>query len=206
MPLPETIPVKYTEEEAGAISMRPVVRQTFRAPELVDMIVGVTGKDPHRIRQILRSGTVVFHSYRYWWQGFEADPAALDEILARYPDADPSRAFQLEDCAEVIFESGNPAPRSLLRIRREDAGRKRLLRTRSFWDSLMALARSSPPIYREYSYSSRGDVYVLNLSADERARLAEDAARLAPRSLRASLAALPAAAHLAFLCPRHLSN
>jgi hypothetical protein len=204
--LPETIPVKYTEEEAGAISMRPVVRQSFRAPELVDMIVGVAGKDPQRIRQILRSGTVVFHSYRYWWQGIEADPAALDDILARYPDTDPARPFRPEICTEVIFESSNPSPRPLLRIRREDASRKRLFRSRSFWDSLVALARHSTPVYREYSYSSRGDIYVMTPSAGERARLADDAARLAPRSLRASLASLPAAARLAFLCPRHLSN
>jgi hypothetical protein len=206
VPLPETIPVKYTEEEAGAISMRPVVRQVFRSAELVDMIVGVAGKDPQRIRQILHSGTVVFHSYRYWWQGIEADPSALDEILARYPDADPALPFRPENCTEVIFESGNPSPRPLLHIRREDASRKRLLRSRSFWDSLVALARHSTLVYREYSYSLRGDFYVMTLTSVERARLAEDAARLAPRSLRASLAALPAAAHLAFLCPRHLSN
>src|SRR5215469_16059056 len=143
MPLPETIPVKYTEEEAGAISMRPVMRQTFRAPELVDMIVGIAGKDSQRVRQILRSGTVVFHSYRYWWQGFEADLAALDEILAHYPADDPARPFEPENCTAVIVEAGNPAPRALLRIRREDAGRRRLLRTRSFWDALMALARQS---------------------------------------------------------------
>ena len=114
MPLPETIPVKYTEEEAEYVSIRPVVRQSFRAAELIDMILGVTGKDLSRIQQILRSGTVVFHSYRYWWEGFEADTAALNEILARYPDSfsenDASRSFRVERCAEAILESsGSPA-------------------------------------------------------------------------------------------------
>jgi hypothetical protein len=60
VPLPETIPVKYTEEEAEYVSIRPVVRQSFRAAELVDMVLAVTGKDLPRIQQILRSGTVVF--------------------------------------------------------------------------------------------------------------------------------------------------
>ncbi len=73
MPLPETIRVKYTEEEAEYVSIRPLVQQEFRGAELVDMILSVTGKDVARIQQILRSGTIVFHSYRYWWQGFEAE-------------------------------------------------------------------------------------------------------------------------------------
>ena len=77
MALPETIPVRYTEEEAGYVSFRPVVRQTFRLNELLDMVLSVTGKDPERIQQILRSGTVVFHFYRYWWQGFEIAEAEL---------------------------------------------------------------------------------------------------------------------------------
>ena len=105
MALPETIPVKYTEEEAEYLSMRPVVRQTFRAAELVDMIVRVSGKDSERVQQILRSGTIVFHSFRYWWQGFEPDAAALRGILATYPDPDAARAFRSEDCAEIILES-----------------------------------------------------------------------------------------------------
>ena len=137
-----------------------------------------------------------------WAPQSEAELKRLDEILARYPTADPARPFQPENCAEVVFETGNPVPRPLLRIRREDASRKRLLRARSFWDSLMARARQSQLVYREYSYSSRGDIYILSLSAADRARLAEDAARLARRALRTQLAALPAASHLVFVCPR----
>ena len=61
MPLPETIPVRYTEEEAGYVTVRPLVRQTFRLDELLDMILSVAGKDVARVRQLLHSGTVVYH-------------------------------------------------------------------------------------------------------------------------------------------------
>jgi len=54
VPLPETIPVRYTEEEADNFSIRPVKRQTFRLRELVDMVLRVTGKDLPRVQQILR--------------------------------------------------------------------------------------------------------------------------------------------------------
>jgi hypothetical protein len=203
VPLPETILVKYTEEEAAYVSMRPVVRQTFRATELVDMILSVTGKDLPRIQQVLRSGTVVYHSYRYWWQGFEADPAALGEILATYPNSDPSRPFRAGDCTEVIFESSGSPARHTLRLRRGEADRKRLLRLRSFWDCLMEEALRASPAYRDFSYTLRGDVYSLPLDAGQIARLARAANQYAPRSLRAQLAVLPAVSHVAFLCPRH---
>jgi hypothetical protein len=202
VPLPDTIAVKYTEEEAESVSLRPVVRQTFRAAELVDMIVAVAGKDPQRIRQILRSGTIVFHSYRYWWQGFEADAATLSGILSRYPDADPSRAFRAADCTEVILESSGSPARHSLRLRREVAGRKRLFRARSFWNALTDLARDSAPAYREYSYALHADVYESRLSAPQLALLAREAARLAPHSLRAQLAILPSISQIVFVCPR----
>ena len=66
MPLPETIPVRYTEEEAGYVSVRPLVKQTFRLHELADMVVSVTGKNPGRVQQVFRAGTLVYHSFRYW--------------------------------------------------------------------------------------------------------------------------------------------
>jgi len=50
MPLPETIAVRFTEEDAGYVTVRPVVRQTFRLSELTDMVVSVTGKDAARLQ------------------------------------------------------------------------------------------------------------------------------------------------------------
>jgi hypothetical protein len=206
VPLPDSIPVKYTEEEAEYLSVRPVVRQAFSSTELVDMVVSVAGKDLARVQKILSAGTVVFHSFRYWWTGFEADPAALREILQKYPDAAPSRAFRAEDCAEVILESSGSPARHSLRIRREDAGKRRLLHPRSFWDNLMSLARDVAPTYREYSYSQRGDIYVLVLAPEQIARLAREAARSAPRTLRADLAVLSAISQIVFVCPRPASQ
>jgi hypothetical protein len=52
VPLPEAIPVKYTEVEAAHVSIRPAVRQTFRAGELVDLIVQVARKDSRRLQQV----------------------------------------------------------------------------------------------------------------------------------------------------------
>ena len=210
MPLPETIAVKYTEEEAEYLSMRPLVRQTFRAAELVDMIVQVAGKDSARVQQILRAGTVVFHSFRYWWQGFEPATAALAEILAKYPDADPSRPFRAADCIEVILESSGSPPRHSLRIAKETAAKANPLRkiaralrnAPSFWQRLMNFAEEAHPRYREYSYARGSDLYSIALNPDQIARLAHEAARHAPRALRAELLEPPAVSQIVFVCPR----
>ena len=212
MPLPETIAVKYTEEEAEYLSMRPLVRQTFRAPELVDMIVQVTGKDSARVQQILRAGTIVFHSFRYWWQGFDPDAAALAEILAKYPDADPARPFRAADCSEVILESSGSPPRHSLRITKESAAKSSPLRkiTRalrhqpSFWQILMNFAEEAQPRprYREYSYTCRADLYSIALTPAQIAHLAQEATRHAPRPLRAEILEPPAISQIVFVCPR----
>jgi hypothetical protein len=202
MPLPAQIPVKYSEDDAQFISIRPLVRQTFRPAELIDMIVSVTGKDPHRVQQILRSGTIVFNSYRYWWDPIDTAPTELANVLSAYPDADPSRPFRQENCTEVILESAGTPPRHTLRLRRNDASRKRLFRARSLWDVLIDLARLHAPAYREYSYAYRADIYALPLDPAAIARLAERAAQYAPRVLAAQLASLPHISVAKFLCPR----
>ena len=199
MPLPETIAVKYTEEDAEFLSVRPVVRQTFRLSELLDMILSVTGKDVPRIQKILRTGTVVFHFYRYRWDAIEADAADLAAALHSFPDADPSRPFDPAHCTAVLLDTGSHSPPEW---KREEASRKRFLRRRSLWDVLLALAAEAPLRYANYSYDRKADVYALALDPPQRARLASAVMKLAPATARAPLASLPKAQSLLYLCSR----
>ncbi len=200
---PETIPVRYTEEEAGYVSFRPVVRQVFSLNELLDMVLSVTGKEPDRIRQILRSGTVVFHYYRYWWQGFEIADAELSALLARFPDPDPSRPFRIENCSAALIEDNSMPPHILIDIERAVASRTNLFRRRSFWDALAsaAAAAEGPAAYHGYSYARRADLYRLELSHEQRAALLAAAAR-APRNLRREVGVFERSSRIVFVCPR----
>src|SRR5947207_14821914 len=56
MPLPETITMRFTEEDAGYVTVRPVVKKTFRLAELADMVVSVTGTNVTRVQQSCRDG------------------------------------------------------------------------------------------------------------------------------------------------------
>ena len=208
MALPETIPVKRTEEEAEFVSVRPVVRQTFRIEQLVDMLLAVTGKELPRLQQILRSGTIVYHYYRYWWAGFEAAAEELRELLAKFPDADASRAFRGEACTRVAIErtEGHAATRqAAAEVERDAASRKRLFRARSLWDCLLDAAREEPPRYLTYSYARRADIYALEVAGAARERLAMEIERLAPRDLRGLLRGVfrgPGSLSFLYICPR----
>ena len=204
--LPQTIPVRYTEEEAEYLSVRPVVRQTFRLEELVDMVLAVTGKDIARIQQILRAGTIMFNYYRYWWTGFEAGADELGEVLARFPDSDPEREFRAEECTAVVVEGPGQPARVTLAIERREGARRRLLRTKSFWDWMMGLASDAVPEYQGYSYARRADVFHLALTEAQAARLLKDSIRLAPRALAVQVRQLHSVQGIVFLCPRGASN
>ena len=203
VPLPQTIPVKYTEEDAECLSVRPVVRQTFRLHELLDMILCVTGKDPARVQKVLRGGTVVFHFYRYRWEGFAAPEAEFAEelatALALFPDSDRARPFRSEECTAVALETGSHTPPEW---KKEEVSRRRLLRRKSFWAALMELAAGAELQYVKYSYDRKGDVYAMPVGAVQKQSVAECAKRLLPDSLRGPLAALPRVQRLLLLCPR----
>jgi hypothetical protein len=202
VPLPETIPVRYTEEEAGYVTVRPLVRQTFRLHELLDMILSVAGKDAARVRQLLHSGTVVYHFYRYSWAGFDASESELAAALAQFPDANPSRPFAAAQCTDALFDGGGANPRHLLELDRMAASRRRMFRRQSFWKRLMEIAAEENPYYQEYSYGRRADLYRLVLDGENISRFADAANRLAPGTLRSVLRILPEAASIVFVCPR----
>jgi hypothetical protein len=202
VPLPESIPVRYTEEEAGYVTVRPLVRQTFRLDELLDMILSVAGKDVARVRQLLHSGTVVYHFYRYTWAAIEANEAELAAALAQFPDADPSRQFAPSKCTNAVFDEAGANPRHLLDLNRAVASKRRLFRGKSFWESLLEIAAEENPVYQKYSYSRRADLYRLDLDAQSASRIEEAANRLASGKLRSALRMLHSAACILFVCPR----
>lgn len=202
MPLPETIAVRYTEEEAGYVTVRPLVRQTFHLEELLDMVLSVAGKDPERVRQLLHSGTVVYHFYRYSWEGFDADETELAAALAKFPDDDPSRPFAPALCTNAVFDEAGANPRHLLDLNRGSASKRRIFRRQSFWDRLMEIAAEERLSYQKYSYSRRADLYSIDLDGETSSRLEEAAKRLATAKVRSALRVLPNVASILFICPR----
>src|SRR5437660_12075275 len=112
MALPENIAVRFTEEDAGYVTVRPVVKQSFRLAELADMVVSVTGKNSPRVQQIFRAGTVVYNGYRYWWDGFSSNESDVAGLLAPFPDDDPSRFFDPPLVTAVSLEISAGTQRS----------------------------------------------------------------------------------------------
>ena len=202
MTLPETIAVRFTEEDAGYVTVRPVVRQVFRLAELVDMVLSITGKNALRVQQIFRAGTVVYNGFRYSWEGFTCDAGELAALLAPFPDDDALRAFNADAVAGVALEIGGGAQRTLIAIARQEASARRLFQKRSPWEILLGAARESAPRYEKYSHAQHGDVYRLHLSPEAALTLRKELLDSAPRVLRKKLVGMRIPAALSFLIPR----
>ena len=201
MTAPEKIAVKWTEEVAGYVDTRPVVRQTFTLQQLVDMILATTGKDAARVGEILRGGTCTYNIYRYWWEGFPLEESALATLLAEFPDADPARPFTKEACCSArLLDASEPMPHHIT-IEKAVAGSRRWFCRQSFWDALAAFAASKPPTYLDYSYYHHADIYAFTLTPRDLAELRAAAARLARRAVRVQLGRA-IWVRLELLCPR----
>jgi hypothetical protein len=202
MPLPETIAIRFTEEDAGYVTVRPVVKQVFRLAELIDMVVSVTGKNVPRVQQILHAGTVVYNGYRYRWDGFTSEASELSGLLAPFPDDDPSRPFEPALATAVSLEIGGGAQRSLNEITRQQALAKRLFHSRSLWEILLNAAHNFTPRYEKYSHAHRADLYRLHLPAEAALALRNEMLEAAPRDLRKKFIAIQPPSALLFFVPR----
>ena len=202
MALPTTIPLRYTEEDAGYMSVRPVVKQTFRLAELVDMVVSVAGKDAARVQQIFRSGTVVYHSYRYWWDSLSAALPELEKLLSGFPDDDPARPFVPQEAAAVLFEMGGGTQRVVTEITRREASQKKLFAKQSPWDVLIASAVSHAARYDKFDHGRKADLFRVSLPFDQAQSLLAAMLQAAPRKLRYRWSTLRPPAALIFVSPR----
>jgi hypothetical protein len=175
MALPQTIRVKLSSEAAESISLTPVVVQELPVRDLIEHMLGITGKDEPRIRELLKRGTLVSGASRFRWVGWEADPQGVREVLATFPDADPSRKFDAAACLRATLRGG----RQSLEIPREVGARKGLFQRASFWKLLMDVAAAAPAAYGGYSYKDRADRFLreLSLAEGERLRAGSDAVK-----------------------------
>ena len=202
MPLPEQVAVRYTEEDAGYMSVRPVVKQTFRLHDLVDMVVSVAGKDAARVQQIFRGGTVVYHGYRYWWEALTTDAAELGPLLAPFPDDEPSREFAPRQATSALLEMGGGTQRTVTEISRQDASAKKLFAKDSPWDMLTKWADDHAARYEKYDHGRKADLFRISLPFNEAQELLSAMLQTAPGKLRHRWSTLRPAAAITFVCPR----
>ena len=205
MSLPDTIPVRFTEEDAGYVTVRPVVKQTFRLAELTDMVVSVTGKDSGRVLQIFRAGTIVYNGYRYWWEGFSTDAPEIAALLAPFPHDDPSRPFDPASVTSISLEIGGGTQRSQISIMRTESTAKRLFRPKSPWQILLSSAKETAPRYEKYSHAHHADLYRLHIPAETSQRFLKELLDAAPRGLRRRLLLPHPPTSLLFFLPRKVS-
>ncbi|MCC7175604.1 MAG: hypothetical protein IT159_10440 [Bryobacterales bacterium] len=165
--LPETIRVRLSSEEAGDVSLTPVVIREMPFRDLVELMLDVTGKNAARLRELLHRGTLVSGATRFRWEALPAEGESLEELLAGFPDPEPHRPFDARRCVCVRIEGlglHDAIPLSAL-------ARRRLLRRTSFWDVLCSVAAEVGVEYAGYSYRDRADRYLLRIPSPQRERM-----------------------------------
>ena len=188
MALPEVILCKVSSEGAGYVNMAAVARVNLPLEELASKVLGVCGKDPERIARILLRGSLVSGNSRFRWNPFTLASDELTELLARFPDHEPEREFELQQCERLLLRGG----RGEFEIARDVGQQRRLLRRQNFWDPALALLSEQGPRCERYSYSDRADVFVTNLDGESLERFRGLASLLRFSSLEAQVRILPA--------------
>ena len=178
------IPVKISSDAGEASPMTQVFVQNMDLHDLVERMLGYTGKDPELVRQVLSRGSFVSGATRMRWDGFAISQDEVALILKHFPSADPERAFDVRNCIGAQLLEG----RIPIEIPSEAAAPKRLLRRKSFWDVLMQCAVAQPLEYVEYSYRLRSDRYRRVLLVSESTLLKEQTSLLTHAGLAQQIA------------------
>jgi len=190
MALPATVRVKLSSEAAGAIAITPVVVQELPIRDLVGHVLAVAGKDEARLCEILFRGWLVSGASRLRWTGWATGRESLRELLASFPDPDPTLAFAPARCIRAALIGG----RQPIEIARETAASRGIFRRSGFWQELIEIAATSAPAYAGYSYRDAADRYRCALSAAACVRLRTAADSLRHSTLRARIQSEPFAA------------
>jgi hypothetical protein len=185
MSLPDTVRVKLSSEAADYVSLTPVVVQELPLRDLVEHMLGVTGKDEARVRDLLLRGTLVSGATRFRWTGWETAAGSLLPLFASFPDPEPARPFDPARCVRAILRT----TRQPIEIPKEAGLRKPLFGRTSFWNVLMEVAAAGSPRYEDYSYRDRVDIYNGSLSLESGVRLRQAASLLKYTRLREQIAA-----------------
>jgi hypothetical protein len=167
MALPPTVRVKLSSEAVESISITPVVVREMPVRELVEYMMGVTGKDAARIRELLLRGSLVSGASRFRWSGMDASLENVSELLATFPDPDASLVFSATNCIRATLRGG----RQPIEIAREAGARKGLFQRESFWNVLMKVIAGAAPAYAGYSYRERADRYLREFNHAELGQL-----------------------------------
>jgi len=151
--------------------------------ELIETMMGATGKDAERIVGLLLRGTFVSGASRLRWTGLVVEHDTIASVLATFPDDDPGRPFARQLCVHAVLKG----PATRVEIERGAGSERRAFRRRSFWDALMELAEACEPVYGGYSYRHRADRYSLALTHEAAERLRECAGAIRYSTLEAAV-------------------
>ena len=113
--------MKLSSESAGTIALTAVVVEEIPLRELIERMLPVAGKNPARIGELLRRGSLVSGASRFRWTGWEVDSGALGALLAALPESDPGQPFAAARTMRAVLRG----PRCRIKIEREAAERRR---------------------------------------------------------------------------------
>ena len=127
MALPQTVRVKLSSEAAESISLTPVVVQELPVRELVEHMLGVTGKDEPRIRELLLRGSAGERRLALPLGGLGCQTwKGCASCWRRFRIPILARPFAAENCVRAVLRGGRHA----IEIPREAAARKSLFQRR----------------------------------------------------------------------------